>query len=64
MVNVESRGACRTEFVSSIHQLDQTSTLKLRLVSVVVGNLYDTNIPENCRSLTEVQGLITEVRSH
>lgn len=64
MVNVESRGACRTKSVSSIHQLDQTSRLKLRLVCVVVGNLYDTNIPENCRSLTEVQGLITEVRSH
>lgn len=28
-MNVESRSACRTDSVSSIHQSDQTSTLKL-----------------------------------
>lgn len=29
VVNVESRGACRTDSVSSIHQSNQTSSLKL-----------------------------------
>lgn len=56
VVNLESRVACRTDSVSSIHQSDQTSTLKL--ASVVVGNIYQllTVFPGSCRpSLTETE---------